>query len=139
MLEQLIHSVESRLKNLGQRLWHPDTREQLLEEMDSLSLQLHQRCAELTNAQRELAALKRRLRDNPTAAAMLHSRIETLLRNGQADQAWRASLELDQLRQQLAADQEACPRLEQRCWSLHFHVRQLQRRLDRLLDQLSSS
>jgi chromosome segregation ATPase len=139
MLEQLIYSVESGLKDLGRRLMQPSTREQLLDEIDRLSVQLQQRCAELTNAQRELAGVKRRLRDNPTAAALLYSRIETMLRNGQTEQAWRAALELDQFRQGLAADQEACPRLEQRCWSLHFHIRQLQRRLDRLLEQLSPS
>jgi chromosome segregation ATPase len=137
MLEQLIHSVESGLKDLGRRLLQPSAREQWLDEIDRLSLQLRQRCAELTSSQRELASVKRRLRDNPTAAALLRSRIETLLCNGQAEQAWSAALELDQLRQKLAADQETCPRLEQRCWSLHFQVRQLQRQLDRLLDQLS--
>lgn len=139
MLEQLIYSVESGLKDLGRRLLQPSTREQLLDEIDRLSAQLQQRCAELTNSQRELAGVKRRLRDNPSTAALLHSRIETMLRNGQTDQAWRAALELDQFRQALAADQEACPGLEQRCWSLHFNVRQLQRRLDRLLEQLSPS
>lgn len=139
MLEQLLSSVESGLKDLGRRLLQPNTREQLLDEIDRLGLQLQQRCAELTNSQRELAGVKRRLRDNPTAAALLHSRIETMLRNGQVQQAWRAALELDQLHQDLAADQEVCPRLEQRCWSLHFHLRQLQRRLDRLLEQLSPS
>ena len=111
----------------------------MLDEIDRLSAQLHHRCAELTNSQRELAAVKRRLRDNPSAAALLHSRIETLLRSGQSYGAWRAALELDQLRQSFVADREACPRLEQRCWSLHFHLRQLQRRLDRLLEQLSST
>ncbi|MHB1421960.1 MAG: hypothetical protein ACYC3I_01945 [Gemmataceae bacterium] len=139
MLEQLIHSVETGLKDLGRRLLQPSRGERLLDEIDSVSAQLRQRCAELTHSQRELAGVKRRLRDNPTAAALLHSRIETMLRHGQLDHAWRAALELDQLHQSLAADREACPRLEQRCWSLHFHLRQLQRRLDRLLEQLSSS
>jgi uncharacterized protein YgfB (UPF0149 family) len=137
MLEQLIHSVESRLKDLGRRLMQPSTREQLLDEIDHLRLQLQQRCAELASSQRELADVKRRLRDNPITAALLHCRVEVLLSNGQTEQAWSAALALDQIRQGLGADQEACPRLEQRCWSLHFQVRQLQRRLDHLLEQLS--
>jgi hypothetical protein len=137
MLEQLVHSVESGLKDLGRRLMQPNSRERLLGELDGLSAQLRQRCAELTASQRELAGIKRRLRDDPTAAALMHSHIETMLRNGHPAQAWRDALELDQLRQSLAADQAACPRLEQQCWSLHFHVRQLQRRLDRLLQRLS--
>ena len=137
MLEQLIDSVESGLKDLGRRLTQPSAYEQWLDEIDRLNFQLQQRTAELTRSQHELAGVKRRLRDNPTAAALLHSRIETMLRNGQAEQAWRTALELDQLRQGLASDGVACPRLEQRCWSLHFHLRQLQRRLDRLLEQSS--
>jgi chromosome segregation ATPase len=139
MLEQLLQSVESGLKDLGRRLLAPSPREILLDEIDRLSAQLQRRCAELTTSQRELAGVKRRLRDNPTAAALLHSRIESALRQGRSEQAWRAALELDQLRQSLAEDQKACPRLEQRCWSLHFDVRQLQRRLDRVLEQISSS
>jgi hypothetical protein len=86
-----------------------------------------------------LAGVKRRLRDTPTDAALLHSRIERLLQGGQADKAWILALTLDLLRRALADDQAACPRLEQRCWSLHFHLRQLQRRLDQLLEQLSPS
>jgi chromosome segregation ATPase len=139
MLEQLLQTVESGLKDLGRRLLAPSPREILLDEIDRLSAQLQRRCAELTTSQRELAGVKRRLRDNPTAAALLHSRIESALRQGRSEQAWRAALELDQLRQSLAEDQKACPRLEQRCWSLHFDVRQLQRRLDRVLEQISSS
>lgn len=139
MLEQLIDSFEAGLQDLGRRLLEPDARERLLDEIDRLSTQLQQRCGELTCSQRELAAVKRRLRDNPSAAALLRSRIETLLGMSQTEQAWSAALELDQLRRSLAGDQENCPRLEQRCWSLHFHVRQLQRRLDRLLEELSPS
>jgi chromosome segregation ATPase len=139
MLEQLLHSVESGLKDLGRCLLEPSPREKLLDEIDRLSAQLQRRCAELTASQRELAGVKRRLRDNPSAAALLHSRIDISLRQGRSAQAWCAALELDHFRQSLAADQEACPRLEQRCWSLHFDIRQLQRRLDRVLEQISSS
>ena len=39
-------------------------------------------------------------------------------------------------RQGMVADQETRPRLEQVCWSLQFHVRQLERRLARLQEQL---
>lgn len=139
MLEQLVHSLESGLKDLGHRLLQPNSREHLLDELDRLSAQLQQRCQELTTSQRELAAIKRRLRDDPADHALLHSRIETMLRSGQMSKAWSAALTLDFFRRGLAADQKACPRLEQRCWSLHFHIRQLQRRLDRLLDELSPS
>lgn len=139
MLEPLLYSVESGLKDLGRRLLQPDAREQMLEEMDRLNIRLQQRRAELARSQRELAGVKRRLRDTPTDTALLHSRIETLLQGGQTEKAWNLALTLDLLRRALADDQVACPRLEQRCWSLHFHIRQQQRRLDELLEQLSPS
>lgn len=139
MLAQLLNTVEWSLKDLGRILLPPCSREQKLDEIDRLSALLQQRCGELTRSQRELADVKRRLRDNPSAAALLHSRIETMTRKGQSEHAWNAALELDRLRQSLADDERNCPRLEQRCWSLHFHIRQLQRRLDRVLEQLSPS
>jgi DNA repair exonuclease SbcCD ATPase subunit len=139
MLEELVQSVESGLKDLGRRLLQPSPREQLLDEIHLLTAQLQARRDELNRSQQDLAGLKRRLRDNPTAAALLHARIESTLQNGRPNQAWCAALELDQLRQALAADQEACPRVEQRCWSLHFAVRQLERKLKRLHEKLSRS
>jgi hypothetical protein len=139
MLEQLVQSFESGLKDLGRRLLQPSPREQMLDEYHLLTAQLRVRREELRRAQQELAGVKRRLRDNPTAAAMLRSRIETNLKNGRPEQAWCAALELDQLRQTLAFDQESCPRIEQRCWSLNFLVRQLERRVERLHEQLFPS
>lgn len=136
MLEQFVHTVEWGLKGLGRRLWQGSPRERLLDEIDRLTLELRERHAELARSRMELAGIKRRLRDNPTAAALLHSRIETAHRNRQLEQAWRLALELDQLRQTMACDQEASPRLEQMCWSLQFLIRQLERRLARLQEQL---
>jgi chromosome segregation ATPase len=136
MLEQLVHTVESGLLGLGRQLFRPSTREQLQDEIERLTEELRRRHEELDRSRIELAGAKRRLRDNPSAAALLHSRIETALGNRQTDQAWRLALELDQLRNSLACDQEACPRLEQKCWSLQFLLRQLERRLARLQEQL---
>jgi hypothetical protein len=138
MLERMVDTLEASLADLGRRLWQPSTRERLHEEIDRLTLEMRERHADLARSQTELAALKRRLRDNPTAAALLHSRIETAFRSRQPEQAWRWALELDQLRQSLASDQEACPRMEQACWSLQFLIRQLQRRIARLQQQLYS-
>jgi chromosome segregation ATPase len=136
MLEQLVHSFESGLAGLGRHLFRPGRRERLQDDIERLTAELHQRQSELSRAQIELAGMKRRLRDNPTDAALLHSRIETALRNRQTEQAYGLALELDQLRQTMTSDQEACPRLEQRCWSLQFLIRQLERRLARLQEQL---
>jgi chromosome segregation ATPase len=136
MLERLVHTVESGLLDLGRCLLQPGPREQLQDEIERLTDELRQRHTELSRARIDLGAAKRRLRDNPTAAALLHSRIEAALRTRQSDQAWRGALELDQLRQTMTTDQEACPRLEQRCWSLQFLIRQLERRLARAQQQL---
>jgi phage shock protein A len=132
MLERMVDTLESSLADLGRRLWQPSPRERVQEEIERLTLELRERHEELARSRTELAALKRRLRDNPTTAAQLHSRIETAFRARQPEQTWRWALELDQLRQSLAADQEACPRVEQTCWSLQFLIRQLERRIARL-------
>jgi chromosome segregation ATPase len=139
MLEQLVHTVESSLLGLGRHLWQLSPREQLQEDIDRLTAQLRQRREELTHSRIELGAVKRRLRDNPTEAALLHSRIETAIRDRRLERAYCRALELDQIRQTLAADRTACPRLEQTCWSLQFLIRQLERRLNRLQEQLYPS
>lgn len=136
MLEQLVNTVESGLADLGRALFQAGPRERMQDEFERLRTGLRERRAELTGARTELAGMKRRLRDNPTAAALLYSRIETAIRQRQLDQAYRAAMELDQLRQTMAADQEACPRQEQLCWSLQFLLRQLERRISRLQEQL---
>lgn len=136
MLEQLVNTVESGLADLGRALFQTGPRERMQDEFERLTAGLRERHAELTRARTELAGMKRRLRDNPTAAALLYSRIETAIRQRQLDQAYRAAMELDQLRQTMAADQEACPRQEQLCWSLQFLLRQLERRISRLQEQL---
>jgi chromosome segregation ATPase len=136
MLEQLVHSVESGLAGLGRHLFRPGLRERLQDDIERRTAELQGRHAELSRSRIELAGMKRRLRDNPTTAALLHSRIEKAIRDRQTDQAYRLALELDQLRQTMNTDQETCPRLEQKCWSLQFLIRQLERRLARLQDQL---
>lgn len=136
MLEQWVHSVESGLRELGRQLLRPDPREQVRDEMDRLLAQLRERRAELDRARLELAAMKRRLRDNPTEAALLHSRIESAIRVRHLAEAYRYAIELDQLRQTLTSDETACPRLEQTCWSLQFLLRLLERRIARLQENL---
>jgi hypothetical protein len=138
MLERMVDTLEAGLADLGRCLWQPSPRERLHEEIDRLTLEMRERHADLARSRTELAVLKRRLRDNPPAAALLRSRIETALRVHQTEQAWRWALELDQLRQSLASDQDACPRVEQMCWSLQFLIRQLERRISRLQEQLYS-
>jgi hypothetical protein len=136
MLDELVNTVESGLANLGRRLCAPSTREQLHEEVERQSAELRGHRADLERLRGELIALKRRLHENPSAAALLHSRIEKAVADRRPDQAWQYALELDKLRQSLAADLVTRPRLEQVCWSLDFHIRQLERRLAGLQRQL---
>jgi predicted nucleic acid-binding Zn-ribbon protein len=136
MLEQLVNTVESGLADLGRRVCAPSRRERLEDEIERLSTELRGSQTDLERLRSELIALKRRIHENPSVAALLHSRIEAALSERRPDQAWQHALELDRLRQGMVADQETRPRLEQVCWSLAFHVRQLERRLARLQKQL---
>ena len=135
-LEQLVHHVESRLVGLGRRLLRPDPRTQLQEEIDEVLDELRQRRQALARSVQERDAARRRLSDNQTAAVLLPSQIESCVRQGRADQAWKYALELDEARRALAEDRDALPRLDQTCWSLDFLIRQLERRLARLRDKL---
>jgi phage shock protein A len=135
-LEQLVHSVESRLLEMGRYLLRPDPRSQLREDIDKLAEELRQRHQALARARDEWEATRRRAHDNRTAATLLPPQIQACVRRGQTEDAWRFALELDRVRETLAADQAALPRLEQMCWSLQFLIRQLERRLARLQEQL---
>ena len=135
-LEQLVHDVESHLFNLGRQLLRPDPRTQLREELDSVAEQLGARREALARSGEEREAARRRLHDNQTAATLLPGQIQAYLRRGDTEEAWRCALELDRARQAVAEDRAALPRLDQVCWSLQFTVRQLERRLARLREQV---
>jgi hypothetical protein len=136
MLEQFIHSLESRLLKLGQFLWRPDTRASRLEEAEHLIDQLQKLQGRLSSEQGELESTHRRLTRNHTAAVLLVAQIESCIHRGVPDQAYPHSLELERVRQALAEDRAALPRQEQRCWSLQFQVRQVERRLAHVQEEL---
>ncbi len=136
MLEHLVYSLESRLLQLGQLLWQPDLRSRRQEEADRLTEQLQQRHTLLSRSQAELELIQRRLNSNRTAAVLLTAQIESCVHRRVPLQAYPQVLELDRIRQILAEDEAVLPRLEQRCWSLQFQVRQLERRLARLQEEL---
>jgi hypothetical protein len=138
MFEHLIYTLENRLLQLGQFLWRPDPRTRRREEADRLAEQLQQRQALLSCSQAELDLTRRRLTNNRTAAVLLTAQIESCVHRGVPEQAYPQVLELDRVRQTLAEDQAVLPRLEQRCWSLQFEARQLERRLARVQEELYS-
>ena len=135
-LEQLVHQVEARLAEVGRRLLQPSPRQVLEAQIEELTEELAARQADRDRSEQECEAARRRLEENPPAAALLPSQIESSLKRGKHAQAFRQALELERLRRTLAEDQAALPRLEQTCWSLDFHVRLLQRRLARLREEL---
>jgi hypothetical protein len=134
LLEQVVHNVESKLVRIGQRLW-ADPQALFEEQGERLRSELKRQRAVLERQQAELAAAQDRLRENENAVGSLPLRIDRCIRNGQGPEAWQMALRLDEARQQLVADRVAVPRLEQVCWSLHFRIRQLERRLAAVLKQ----
>src|SRR5262249_24430500 len=106
------------------------------EEADRLADLLQQRQALLSRGQEELDTLRRRLTRNRTSAVLLEAQIESCVHRKVPEQAYPHALELDKVRESLAEDEAALPRLEQRCWSLQLQARQLERRLARVQEEL---
>jgi hypothetical protein len=129
MLEDLVHNVEARLLDLGRRLLEPGPQTKAQDEAECAAAELRERRTALQRACTERAAVQKRLKENQKLVACLPGLIQTCLRREQPEEAWRHALELDRARQAVAEDEVALPRLSQVCWSLHFQVRQLERRL----------
>jgi hypothetical protein len=135
-LEELVHDVESRLADLGRRLLQPGPKTLLQEESDGLTRELEARRAALARAKSERDAAARRILDNQAASRRLTTLVEYHVRRHEHDQAWPHAMELDRVRQALADDRAALPKHEQACWSLQFKIRQLERKLARVEEQL---
>jgi hypothetical protein len=136
-LEQLVQRVETRLLDLSRRLWKPDPLGPFREEVAGAADEVRRHRATLTRCQDDLAETRRRLTYNQTAVALLTSRIEACLQKGTPERAWQYALELDKLRKAAAEDQALLPKQEQACWSLEFKLRQLERRLTVLQEELA--
>jgi chromosome segregation ATPase len=135
-LEELVHDVESRLADIGRRLIQPGPKTLLQEEIDTLARELEARRAALARAKAERDATARRILDGHSSVRRLTALVEHHVRRHEHDQGWQYALELDRARQALAEDRAALPRHEQACWSLQFKLRQLERKLARLEEQL---
>jgi hypothetical protein len=131
-LEELVHSVESRLLGLGRLLWRPDPAALLQDALDRNEVQAGSRRRELAAAEAELASLQRRIDDRRAAIDLLVAQIEAARTAGQADRAWRLALDLDRLRQELSEDEKRLKPVTQVTWSLGFAIRQLERERSRL-------
>jgi phage shock protein A len=131
-LEDLVHSVETRLFGLGRLFCQPDPNAKLLDALEHNEVQLQNRRRELAAAEAEQNALERRRKDRRAAADLLQVQIEAASTSGQSDRAWRLALDLDRVRQELSEDEKRLPSLEQVTWSLGFAVRHLERKRSRL-------
>jgi hypothetical protein len=135
-LEELVHDVESRLADIGRRLLQPGAKTLLQEEVDGVVRELDARRAALVRAKDERDAAARRILDHHSSVRRLTALIEHHVRRHEHDQGWQYAMELDRARQSLTEDRAALPRHEQACWSLQFKIRQLERKVARLEEQL---
>jgi uncharacterized coiled-coil protein SlyX len=135
-LERLVKNVEQGVAHLGRRLWQPDARTQLRDDIVDASDDLVYRQKTLTRCRAEIETLRNRINESQAVVALLTGRIGLAVAQGAGDRAWRDALELDRARARLAQDQAALPKQEQLCQTLELQVRYLTRRLARLQDQL---
>jgi hypothetical protein len=135
-LEKMLQQVESRLIRVGEALWKPDPKAKLRAESQRLSDELRDRHDALEQTRSTQMATARRVWENKNAADTLAGHIQACLGCGSGDQAWKFAMQLDRVRQELAADEARLPKLEQACWSLQFQIRQMERQLARLHEQI---
>src|SRR5262245_38951902 len=102
-LEQLFHKVECGIYHLGQHLLRDHPGRQLHNEALRLSDELQQNHAALVRHRREYDAVCQRIVKQERQALILESRVEAAVGGGNREQAWREALELDRVRQTLAA------------------------------------
>ena len=131
-LEEIVHSVESRLLGLGRLLWRPDPSVLLQDALERNEVQAQGRRREMAAAEAQVDSLRGRIDDRRAAADLLVAQIESARSAGQADRAWRLALDLDRLRQEIGDDEKHLKPLEQVTWSLDFAIRQLERERARL-------
>jgi hypothetical protein len=131
-LEQLVQKVECNLYNLGKRLWSEEPAAERAAEVERRAADLRQAYDALSRCRTAARETRRRIAGNEVKAALLASRVETLLTTGNRGAAWEHALELDQLRHYLTADRGELPYLEIACRNQQRHVARLERRLGEL-------
>ncbi len=135
-LETIVYSLEEQLRLLGQQLVATDPLAPIHQEIDAVNEEERTLENGLKRWQLDLQTARKHLDDSTSAAALLLSRIEACVRQGQGPEAYRQAMELDLLRQKIAAESKELPRLEQTCWSLQFRIRQLRRQREELRKKL---
>jgi hypothetical protein len=139
MLEELVHQVESRLFDLGRRLWQSGPLAGIQEEIARLERELPRQREALRTACTQRASAQKRLKINQDLIASLPALVRRSIEGGRGPEAFQHALALDRARQEITEDQTALPRLTQICWSLQFQVRQSERYLANLRRQLTAA
>jgi hypothetical protein len=137
-LEAIVHRAEAKFLDIGRAMIQADPVSEMQEELDLLRGEHERDEAKLAELRGRLALCGQSLAEKEEAAALLPSQVESSLKRGKASQAMRQALELDRLRRDIAAEQAEMPRLEHAIWCLEFRLRQHDRRIQRLTDELSS-
>jgi hypothetical protein len=136
-LEAVIHRVETRLLNLGKTLLQAGEKADLQEDLELAQAELTGRKVELTQTEARRDELRARIQARKETAALLPEQIENSFCRGKRSQALRQALELEHLRRDLASDEAQLPKVEQTIWSLNFQIRQMERRLTCLREEVA--
>jgi hypothetical protein len=136
-LEEVLQRVETRLLGLGSRLLQAGEKADLQEELELAQAEVRSRKAEQARIASQRDEMRARIGSRKEQIAQLVEAVESSFRRGLSSQALREALELERLRRELGEDEAALPKLEQVIWSLGFSLRQMERRLDRIREQLS--
>jgi hypothetical protein len=137
-LEMLIHQVETRLFSLGSTLLQAGEKADLQEDLEHAQVELAARRSAAAQAVAHREEVRQRIREAWEKAGALPAQIESSFRRGKSSQALRQALELENLRRAIAEDEAELPKLDQMIWSLSFHLRQMERRLNRLREQFGA-
>jgi chromosome segregation ATPase len=135
-LEQMFHSVESQLFNLGRRLWR-DPLAEVREEAEQINASLQRKHNRLRRCQEELIELRAQVKSSEAQAALLASRVESFVYVYDGRSAWQHALELDGVRRQLAQHRQRLRevlQVERECLD---GIHELEKRLDDLDRNLS--
>jgi chromosome segregation ATPase len=135
-LDVLINQVETRLFALGKTLLQADEKSDLLEDLEHAQVELAARKKTVSRAVTQREEIRKRICENKDQIDALPSQIESSFRRGKSSQALRQAMELERLRRAISADEAQLPKLDQTIWSLSFLLRQMERRLTRIRQQV---
>jgi DNA repair ATPase RecN len=110
-------------------LWWAPARPDALVEIEQLERRLESATAELERLDRSLDQARARLTGLEHLARKLSERVETFVRVGDQEHAWKEALELDKLRNSLGSERRHFNHQRQSYQVQRTHLQQLERQL----------